>query len=206
MTTVDLRSQAIAESRRLGAARALLDDLDEPAFVTLEGDAAWIAVARRAKLRRSLGRRVCLIWRVAFEDPSGRLVEWKVVPVMIETPPTSGYRQRSDELRQFVRLADAIVGPQVEAECAAWRAEVVRMTQAFSSARQHRQHEAVEPANAGAFESQPGLFDRRVERLLEARAAAAEERERAQAARARTIRAAAHIVPVPPRLMLVLAP
>ena len=72
MSVVDLRTEAAAEVRRLTRARALIRDGDERALAQLEGDTTWIALPRRSRLRRSLGRRVCLVWRAAFEDASDR--------------------------------------------------------------------------------------------------------------------------------------
>ena len=205
--TVDLRAEAAAEVRRLASARALLRDGDERALVQLEGDATWIAMPRRARLRRSLGRRVCLVWRVAFEDASGRLVESRVVPVLIEVPRMPGKAERRAWIRSTLRHADGLVRARVEAECEEWRVAVTRVASAFTSARLCRQREiAGQPSTSSSVASQPGLFDRRAERSRQTHAAAVAESEQAAVERLRAINDVGTIALQPARLLLVLVP
>ena len=205
--TVDLRAEAAAEVRRLASARALLRDGDERALVQLEGDATWIAMPRRARLRRSLGRRVCLVWRVAFEDASGRLVESRVVPVLIEVPRMPGKAERRAWIRSTLRHADGLVRARVEAECEEWRVAVTRVASAFTSARLCRQREiAGQPSMSSSVASQPGLFDRRAERSRQTHAAAVAESEQAAVERLRAINDVGTIALQPARLLLVLVP
>ncbi len=205
--TVDLRAEAAAEVRRLANARALLRDGDERALVQLEGDATWIAMPRRARLRRSLGRRVCLVWRVAFEDASGRLVESRVVPVLIEVPRMPGKAERRAWIRSLLRHADGLVRARVEAECEEWRVAVTRVASAFTSARLCRQREiAGQPSTSSSVASQPGLFDRRAERSRQTHAAAVAESEQAAVERLRAINDVGTIALQPARLLLVLVP
>lgn len=211
--TVDLRAEAAAEVRRLASARALLRDGDERALVQLEGDATWIAMPRRARLRRSLGRRVCLVWRVAFEDASGRLVESRVVAVLIEVSPGVG-RVLSDPapdrrawILALLRHSDGLVRARVEAECEEWRVAVTRVASAFTSARLCRQREiAGQPSSSRSVASQPGLFDRRAERSRQAHEAAVAESEQAAVERLRAINGVGTIALQPARLLLVLVP
>ena len=210
--TVDLRAEAAAEVRRLASARALLRDGDERALVQLEGDATWIAMPR-ARLRRSLGRRVCLVWRVAFEDASGRLVESRVVPVLIEVSPGVG-RILSDPapdrrawILALLRHSDGLVRARVEAECEEWRVAVTRVASAFTSARLCRQRDiAGQPSSSRSVASQSGLFDRRAERSRQAHAAAVAESEQAAVERLRAINDVGTIALQPARLLLVLVP
>jgi hypothetical protein len=205
--TVDLRAEAAAEVRRLASARALLRDGDERALVQLEGDATWIAMPRRARLRRSLGRRVCLVWRVAFEDASGRLVESRVVPVLIEVPRMPGKAERRAWIRSTLRHADGLVRARVEAECEEWRVVVTRVASAFTSARLCRQRDiAGQPSTSSSVASQPGLFDRRAERSRQTHAAAVAESEQAAVERLRAINDVGTIALQPARLLLVLVP
>ena len=205
--TPDLRAEAAAEVRRLASARALLRDGDERALVQLEGDATWIAMPRRARLRRSLGRRVCLVWRVAFEDASGRLVESRVVPVLIEVPRMPGKAERRAWIRSTLRHADGLVRARVEAECEEWRVAVTRVASAFTSARLCRQREiAGQPSSSRSVASQSGLFDRRAERSRQTHAAAVAESEQAAVERLRAINDVGTIALQPARLLLVLVP
>ena len=205
MTSVDLRAEAIAETLRLTRARALLRDGDEPALSRLEGDATWIARSRRNGLRRSLRGRACLLWRVAFEEESGRLVESTLVPVLVEMPRGADGRS-TVWIRFLVEQADGLVRARVDAECEAWRAEVKRVASAFSSAQERRERE-IELAgqtDCGQPVAQPGLFDRRADRSRQAHASASAEAERFAAGRRRAIHASAQIAPRPARLLLVL--
>jgi hypothetical protein len=210
MTTVDLRVEAAVEARRLAAARALLCDGDERAGVRLEGDAAWIAMPRRASLKRRLGGRMCLVWRVVFEDASGRFVESKLVPVILELRQGHGRSNRAEgrraRVQALLRDADGPIRAQVEASCDEWRAEVIRIAEAFASARRRRAGDATGLADERQAASQPGLFDRRGDRSRDAHASALTEAERIAAERRQAIAASAEIAPQPARLLLVLAP
>lgn len=207
MSTVDLRTEAAAEARRLATARALLRDGDARALVQLDGDATWIALARRTGRKRSLGRRVCLVWRVAFEDASGRMVESRLVPILIEVTRVPGKAERRAWIRSLLRHADGLVRARVEAECEAWRVAVARVASAFASARLCREREiAGQSPSSSNGASQPGLFDRRAQRSRQAHTTAAAESEQAAAERLRTISAGAAIALQPARLLLVLVP
>jgi hypothetical protein len=210
ITSVNLRREAEVEVRRLASARALLQRDDERALRHLEGDATWIAMAGRSGLRRSLGTSVCLIWRVAFEDASSRVVESRLVAVRVALRRSgsglSWSRQRRAWIKAFLNHADHLVSTAVEEASQDWRAEVVPIANAFSSARLRRElaiagREALHPATA-----QPGLFDRRAERSRDARRSTTADSERISAERLRAIGAAAQITPMHPRLMLVILP
>jgi len=186
-----------------------LRDGDERALRQLEGDAAWIVRARRSRLRRTLGRRVCLVWRVAFEDASGRLVESRLVPVLIDAGPAllDPANRRRAWIRGLLRQTDPLVRARVEAECEAWTTAVTRVAGAFASARQRRERDvARQRASSSRAASQPGLFDRRAERSRLARLAAAGESTQAAGERLRALADAGAITRQPARLLLVLVP
>ena len=207
VSTVDLRAEAAAEVSRLANARALLRDGDERTLLQLEGDATWIALPRRTRRRRSLGRRVCLVWRVAFEDASGCLIESRLVPVAVEVLRLPGKSGRRGWIRSLLRDADGLVRARVEPECEEWRAAVSRVVSAFTSARLARERDiAGQPPAAGPAASQPGLFDRREERSRQANAAGVAQSEHAALERLRTIARGGTLVLRPAQLLLVLAP
>ena len=104
LTIVDLRAEANAEVGRLAMARACVRDDDHRALVQLEGHAAWIAWVRRTARRRRLGRPVWLVWRVAFEDLSGRVVESRLVPVVVDVARLPAKAQRREWI--IVRLIE----------------------------------------------------------------------------------------------------
>jgi hypothetical protein len=100
LTTIDLRAEAAAEARRVSVARSMIRNGDEQALTRLEADGTWIARSRRGPLKRSLGRRICLVWRVAFEDAAGRVVESRLVPMLVEVGRTFLHpRNRAGRLR-----------------------------------------------------------------------------------------------------------
>jgi hypothetical protein len=207
MNTVDLRTEAAAEVRRLATARALIRSGDERALMQLDGDATWISMARRPRLKRSLGQRVCLVWRVAVEDASGRLVESRLVPVLLEVTRVPGKAEGRAWIRSLLQQADGLVRARVEAECEEWRVTVERVASAFVSARLAREREiAGQPSTSHRVAPQPGLFDRRAERSRQAHAAAVADSEQAAAERLRAIAACAAIATPPARLLLVLVP
>ena len=78
MIKVDLSAEAAAEVDRLTKARALAAGVG--LFLP---DGPLIGIARRNNVRRRLGRRVLLLWRLAYEDAGGRLVESMLVATTI---------------------------------------------------------------------------------------------------------------------------
>lgn len=205
MTTVDVRAEAIAEASRLKRARALLRKGDEESLVRLDADGTWIAWARRPRLRRALSGRMCLVWRVTVEEPSGRLVSSRLVPMLIDLRGSAG-RRSPEWVQSFLQQAGDLMRARVEKECEAWRIEVARHANARSSMRAQRERDIAGRADRAGHRSQPGLFDRRFDREQDARASAAAEAERNAAARLQAILDTAQIAPQPARLLLVLLP
>jgi hypothetical protein len=165
LLTIDLRVEAAAEARRLAAARALArsgDPGDDAALAHLEADAAWIMTARAPALRRALGGRALLLWRVACEDAQGRIVDSRLVAVAVALSGGAPLRRRA----HVEALLDAVERDAVAAvdRCSDdWRLEVERGARAFAATRAARER----ALGAGAPRVdlfQPGLFDRRANR------------------------------------------
>ena len=199
MIAVDLRAEAAEEARRLTAARGWLRDGDRLALLRLESGGTWISSARRARLRRALGGRLCLVWRISCEDATGRRIESRLVPMLVES---------AVDVRRL--LADpashAAIQSRIAIDCRGWMKEAVRVADAFATARLSREREIAErPAHAGA-PSQPGLFDRRVDRSRENQAAALAAGHEAILERRRAAESAAAIALGPARLLLALVP
>jgi hypothetical protein len=148
---------------------------------------------------------MCLVWRVAFETPSGRLVDSRLVPVLIDFKGSASRRPQA-WIRSFLQQADDLMRQHIEKECDAWRADVVRLASACSSAREQRERDIAVRVERGQQSSQPGLFDRRAERAQEARASVAGEAERHAAGRLQALVDETRITPQPARLLLVLLP
>lgn len=191
MIAASLRAEAAAEVRRLERGRAMIRGGDERALARLESDAAWIAAPRRWRLRRALGRRACLLWRAAFEDACGRVVESRLVPVVVDP-----------EWQVF----EPAIRARVEAECDEWAGEVARVINAFTSARLARERRIGLHRRSARNASQPGLFDRRAERAIRSHDTAAAESERDALDRLRALASAGAIARLPARLLLVLVP
>jgi hypothetical protein len=198
LTLLNFRAEAIAEASRLARARAVIQEGDRGALDRLEGDAIWVSMPRRARLRRTLGRRLCLIWRAALEDASGRAVETHLVAVLVDAPDT--------RFPSWLRDAEDRVRARVENESEGWRADIAHLRGAFAAARATRE-DAIRAAVISAPEpSQSGLFDRRAEHEHRDRAVAAAADGQALADRRNQFAAASVLVRTPARLLLVLVP
>jgi hypothetical protein len=223
MTTmlVDLRAEAAGEVRRLMSARAFLREGDEGAVAQLEADGPWITWARRSTLRRFLGRRLMLIWRVAYEDACGGRAESRLVPVVIDLSAVRG--PWNDGARAFqasvgtarmaswvsaqLRGVDFDVRARIDADGREWQETVERVVRSFTSARIQRERGVatwLAKPDRPAF--QPGLFDRRAERAQRVHAAATAESDRLTADRLATVERFAAVARRPAQLLLVLAP
>ena len=223
MTTmlVDLRAEAAAEVRRLTSARAFARDGDEGAVAQLEGDGAWITRARRPALRRFLGRRLMLIWRVTYEDACGGRVESRLIPVVIDLsaapgPWNDGARafqasvgtaRKASWLTTLLREVDSEVRARIDADGREWQETVERVVRSFTTARILRERAiAVWLARTDGKAFQPGLFDRRAERAQRLQAAAHAESDRITADRLAASERFAAAARRPARLLLVLVP
>ena len=206
MLTPNLRTEAAAEVRRLTASRTIAGDADEIALGQLEGDGPWITSARRTR-RRPFLRHVLLIWRMAYEDTSGSLIESCLVPVVIELSAVPARSRRRAWATAIFRDADAEMRAQIEAASTAWRQAVERSLQAFVETRISRERAIA----ARAIETvdrrfQPGLFDRRAERTRGLHAGAIAEADTTAADRLAGIEQRAAGTPGSPRLLLALLP
>ena len=190
----DLSAAGAAEMQRLTAARALMRDGDAFALTRLEAEGPWIGIAR-PKLKRRLGGRRLEIWRVGYEDASGRLVESRLVVLAVDVG--------LDGARGFL---PAEIDSVVDHATTEWRDAVVRAQSSFASTRLAR--ETAIAASAVRVRSAPvqtGLFDRREQR---AHAAIEEVRRRvseALAERRASVERAAALVATTPELLLVIA-
>jgi hypothetical protein len=208
MTLMNLRAEAEDEARRVSDARALTQSGDEEALGQLEGEAAWIAFSRRPLVRRALAGRICLLWRVAFEDQSGRCVETRLVPVLahVGRVPLDPAPNRSNHIRTLLRDAEDVIRARVESACDEWAESATQAARAFAEARRAREEAIARLPQRPHVSSQPGLFDRRAERAQQAQAAINDDAEAAALDRVRSIGESAAIIRQPARLLLVLVP
>lgn len=204
---VDLKSAAIAEARRLAAARAMTVDGDAGVLTQAEADGPWIAVARRRRIRRALGRRLLLIWRVAFEDAGGAPVESRLVAVTLALSDAARGPLSRQRVEAIVRELEPQSLAHIDADGRDWRRAVDAVLGSFTSMRTTRERAiAAAAATAAGNAFQPGLFDRRAERARGDATAAAADIGAAAARRLELIARSRPAGPAAARLLLVLVP
>ena len=204
---MDLRTEAIAEARRLAGARAMTVDGDAGVLTQAEADGPWIAVARRRRIRRTLGRRLLLIWRVAFEDAGGAPVESRLVAVTLALSDAVRGPLSRQRIEAIVRELEPQSFAQIDAHGRDWRMAVDAVLGSFTSMRTTRERAIAAAAGAAAGNAfQPGLFDRRAERARGDATAAAADIGAAAARRLELIARSKPTGPAAARLLLVLVP
>jgi hypothetical protein len=207
MVMVTLRAEAETEAIRLADARSRTREGDDDALARLEADGPWIMIARRTALRRRLGRRVLLLWRVAYEDASGRTAESRLAAIAIHlraSPPQPLTRAWIDG---FLGAVDGEARAQVESEVHGWRDAAAATIQSFGATRLARERTIAARTRATDLDAfQPGLFDRRAERRRQVHAGAIVEVDREATARLAALERSAAIVQQPARLLLVVVP
>ena len=144
---------------------------------------------------------MCFVWRITFEDGSGRPIESRLMSALVNLPP-GGTRQ---PIRSLILNIEATIRPALEAAADEWVVAAVGITVAFNHARTQRDEE-IGARSQPLPPSQAGLFDRRAERALKAQAAARDEAERALRDRVPAAAAGEIVVRRPARLLLVLVP
>ena len=194
MVSVDLAVEAAAEVERLTKARALAAGADR-----FPPDRTLIGIARRSAVRRTLGGRVLLLWRLAYEDSSGRLVESALVALTIEL---SGARVA---VRHAV-WSHASLLAVVQDQCGAWCASVQDVVHRFTATRVRRERAIAAARAASTNTFQPGLFDRRADRAHVAQSKSTAERAEQIADRMKAVVSAGTISLRAPELLLVLIP
>ena len=200
--TVNLREEAADEARRLARARALTHEQDDKA--RLDGDGPWVMASRRRTTRQQMGGRALLVWRVTCDDECGRPVESRIVPVTVPLTGARGTWRGSARIGQRLRELDATVRPSVERAVDDWRRSVEANVGSFVSTRLRREEAMAGHSTPRAF--QPGLFDRRADRLHETDRAAVADADRRRAGHLAALARATTLTSPPAQLLLVLVP
>jgi hypothetical protein len=194
MVKVDMAVEAAAEAERLANARRLA-----AVAGSFLADRPLVGIARRRAVRSALGGRVLLLWRLACEDPGGRLVESALVAVTVEL---AGARF---DVRHAV-WSHASVLALVLDRGREWRALAQDTVYRFTATRVARER-AIAASRAASTEAfQAGLFDRRADRAHVADAKSAAKRAERIAARMKAVVSAGTISHRAPELLLVLIP
>ena len=186
-----LTAAAATEVLRLADARRFLQPGDDDRLDRLECTRPWILRVRRRRLRAALGGRTLLIFRVAAEDATGRIVESRVVPLTVH-----------------VASHDPSAWPSVpQSILQAWRAAVTDASSPFWARRLARERaiaDAYEPPDRALF--QGTLFDRHAERDHADEAAGLVDARLERAARLADLTFRATIATRQPELLLVAVP
>ena len=194
MTTVDLSAAARVEVERLSRARALVGGARPVA-----ADGPLVAIARRRRIRATLGRRVLLLCRSVYEDGSGRVVHSRVLGLAIAVRST-----RRDICR--IDWSGVLSLSDLHTHCSEWREAVEEVATQFASRRRMREKAIASARTAAIPLFQPGLFDRRAHRAHLACDTEANELAARLAARAAAAEYPANLRLRPPELLLVLIP
>src|SRR5689334_11594983 len=113
LVTLNLQADAIAEARRLSAARGWVSGRDEELLRAIE-PAPVVARARGRHTRRQLSGRLLLIFRISSLDASGRLVESQIAGALVPWS-TCGEPRRRRRIRKAIAAAEHVARPHVEA-------------------------------------------------------------------------------------------
>jgi hypothetical protein len=197
VTKVDLADDAHDEASRLMTARRLIGTarIDEVDF-----DRACFTFARRTRM--SAARALLLIFKIDYDDASGRSIESTLVPVAV----CSSTRSRAAR-RQLLDAMTILRPPELDRllleASRQWRERTRTLSRANLETRLHREH-GVEARFSAYVETQPGLFDRRSSLLFENAKAASAEAARESALRIAAFEGRTHADFQPPRLLLAL--
>ena len=153
MIVVDLATAAHDEAWRLTGARAHIA-VSRP-FVA---DGPLVGIVRRRRIRMALGRRMLLLFRCAYQDAAGRLVQSTLVAITVALRGNGFDGRRA-------QWSDASLLALVDDECCVWDAAAQRITTQFMGTRLSREHAIASNHRAVRPSFQPGLFDRRAHRV-----------------------------------------
>jgi superfamily II DNA or RNA helicase len=166
LATPDFRAAAIYEATRLEQARAIVSRIGrDPEFPVVSSwtHAPLVVRSSRAGFQAILATKSLLVWRLSWDDGAGRAMESHLLAVVVEGVPRPATpfaaRRRVQELAEH--LAPTIEGLSVK-----WREASAAAIRAFVDARLARERAILLQIGDTPDERfQPGLFDRRADRL-----------------------------------------
>ena len=198
LETPDVRDAARHEVERLTRARSTAVETG-----SLHGG-PLVVRASRTGLRPALGSKTLLVWQVSFDNGAGSIADSQLVAVTVNGVPRQ--RSQAEMTRTIHSLADR-VGPTITRCSREWREASTLAVSALVATRLFRERAIHRAVSAGTSEQfQPGLFDRRAERLqrlLQQQAAAS---ERLIADRIASVERMAELSWRPPTLLLAVLP
>jgi len=166
LSMLDFRAAAIGEATRLEQARAILSRIRrEPASPRILPWARAPLVVRsaRAGLQAILATKSLLVWRLSWDDGAGRAMESHLMAVVVDGVPRPSTRSAA---RQTVHELAEHLAPAIERLGGMWREASGAAIRAFVDARLARERAILLQSGDTPIERfQPGLFDRRADRL-----------------------------------------
>jgi superfamily II DNA or RNA helicase len=204
---VDVRSDALVETRRLTWTRNLSPGNGGKVYASVEGNNTWVARARLRSTRLRLGSRIVAVFSVEDEEQERRVTNPILVPFAVALRGHSRFGH--SWIRAFIQEAGRDLRLQAQEVADPQRRDAETLARTFLETRTAREAAIVEviAANQQRAPIQAGLFDRRTEyEHLTARADS--EQAVAEAARhlARWRRQAAATGTTRVRLLLMLVP
>ena len=202
---IRLEDEAVVEHARLMRGRAFLARNDQgPLAVPAAGGA--IAIARRRQVRSALGSHLLVIVQSCFEDAVGRIVASHLTALAIGTSPRILRHALAGAIAAVLRDLSPAAVVALDPSYDAWSADSQHHHRSFWEARLAREH-AIATARCTPVSPgfQPGLFDRRAERAIQA---GSERRQALSDEVMRYITAVEHTALIDakePRVVLVLA-
>lgn len=165
---VRFEDQAAAEHARLVWGRAFLARNGHGPVVVPAAETA-VATARRRRVRSTLGAHLLVIIRSRFEDAVGRTVASHLTALTIGVSPRILRHTLAEAITAVLRDLSPAAMAALDPSCAAWNADSRHHHRSFWQTRLAREH-AVATARCTLVSRgfQPGLFDRRAERALQA--------------------------------------
>ncbi len=202
---IDLRGEACSEVARLVSSRTLCSDAATRARAALDTSGPWLARARLRRTRLQLGHRAIALFRIDHEDGLGRFFDWTLVPVSLaftarKPPGPEQWRSWWQTVGPDLRLA----AEDAARQSCALEGDPGKALLSVRLARERRMAQGITGVVRPAL--QPGLFDRRTERIHLAEDAAAREFTKEVASRLRVLERSGNISARAARLLLVLVP
>jgi len=199
---MSLETEAEAERDRLAMARQLLRRSPPIDLVLPRPGEVWLTFARKRATRIALGGRALLLLAASCEDGDGRLLESRIVPVLVDWHSS---RRPRVAAREWIPVAEPMAVNAVDSVLSRWREEALQAAQRGFDLRIRREQMIAATYEISPRPIQQGLFDRRIERTDEGARALISEAVAECAGRIRRLQHASSVSIAPPQLVLVLA-
>jgi len=165
---IRFNDEAVVEHARLVRGRAFLARNDQVPFVVPAADQA-VAIARRRQVRTAFGSHLLVIVRSRFEDAVGRTVASHLTALTIGVSPRILRHTLAEAITAALRDLSPAAMVALDPSYAAWNADSKHHHCSYWEARLAREHAIARARSTLVLPGfQPGLFDRRAERAIQA--------------------------------------